>query len=304
MRIFRIIVTGILALINSLLTLGVIDALSRQQGDATPLIALVVVSAVISLLISFTRKSKPFFIPWIIEFILSPLSIVRFLIGLIWSACAKNEFGLDVDGIDNEDVASYISTLFIYFTIDEEEERTPLGNFFVQLFIVLPMCALISGGVWLFILAPEIIQLMGIFVIFIPLIILVVAIWLANMKTSDVDIYVPERTSFRNSSTGAGKIVYGRYGVTKADADAGWEAINLSAGYVNAKPIWHTVIYTVVLLVFSPVLVATQALGAIMAFVGVFTRHIYSNTGNILLRDVPLKILQAPLAVLCSFVFC
>ena len=125
---------------------------------------------------------------------------------------------------------------------------------------------------------------------------------MASLKTSDIEIYVPERTFFNNSKTGETFSRYGSYDITSDGADAGWEAINQSAGYVETKG--HMLIYFIVLTIFSPVLVFTQALGTIMAFVAIFTRHVYSTTGEILLQEVPAKVIQAPLAVLCSFVFC
>lgn len=312
MKVVRSILVAILALLNTFLSIGAISLMSKE--DHTGIIGFFIGIAIVSFLISLLRKAVPFVVPTIVEFFTSPLSFLRFLFGIILTVINKDELGIDLDDSRIEDdVPAYITTLFVYYSIADESERTVVGNFFVQLLIVLPMSFLLSAGVCglffgnqlksLFGLNGTILETFGVFgVIFVAFLLLVILFALADIKTSDVQVYVPDRTFFSNSSKGSIYSRSGHYGVTRKAADDGWEAIYQSSDFVTTKG--HMLIYVLVLAIFSPILVITQAIGTVMAFVAIFTRHVYSNTGEILLRDVPLKVLQAPLAVLCSFVFC
>ncbi len=316
MKVFKSILVGLLSFLNSFLSLGVISLVVEQRngGEATGFIFMLALIVLFSFFICGLREAIPIAIPTICEVLFAPLAFFRFLLGVILRIVTKNDFSLSLEDIgDAEDVPSTITSFLFYYEIPEAQDRSPLGNFFVQGLIVLPISAAISYGslalfapgflVDLHLLDPLFWDTYGVLAgIVLVVALLTLVVTLAAMKTSYVDIYVPERTVFYNSNTGAYSSKTGRYQVTRSGQRAGWEAIHKSGGYVESKA--HLYIYAVVLAICSPILIVTQLLGTVMAFVAIFTRRIYSSTGEILLSDVPLKFLQAPLAVLCSFVFC
>ncbi len=253
---------------------------------------------------------SPFvFMYFLIELVLSPFAFLRVIVGFILSKVSPNRDGFVLEPTDmygTDDLMNKVSQYVFYHSVSDSSTGSRLGNFFMQLFVMLPMASALTGVTWLglgslFPIFPEEyrieldpITLFALFYVWIFL-----AYMYSLFKTKTIEVRTSGFTEFTHKRSGR---TYYRDGAwTMGGRNSDWSEYYVpSSTSVMLKN--ATLLYTLNI-IFSPVIAFTQAIGVIFAFFALFIKHIYSCYGEINMKYVDWKILQAPLAYFFSFVF-
>ena len=238
----------------------------------------------------------------VLEVVISPVAFLRALISIVvWIASKDAPTTNFVDGMDMGDkVKSYL----IYTDETYKATESPFNNFLAQLFLVFPLSALLSGSAWLFILRlTGKIEAEGGFLYFLG-IVGVFALSLVYVYTKSTEVSTPCYVTYKkyhNYRSGKNGYVRSGTGYTPDRGD-GWRYEETITTKEYAYSVPHYALHLFLTIVFSPIMVFTQAIGVIAALVGIFTDHVYSTYGQMDYSAAPLRVLQYPIGFLCSFI--
>lgn len=234
-----------------------------------------------------------------LEVVLAPIAAVRPVIGFIMRLVFKAE--IDVSMYSYNEALDVVIGYLFYVNLDTDGEVSRVANFFTQLLICLPVIAgaaycayrLISGAanscaddnpltIYFWMLGST----------FMPFLYCTI-----RKQPTEVITGFDPHYKFKNQYTGieatttSDDLLY----PTVEARSAGWE--HVSGGYTSAYT--ARFIFTILL---SPVLLFTQTVGVIIAFISIFCPHIYSCYGMVDFDDVPVPFLQRILHFFFSFV--
>ena len=234
-----------------------------------------------------------------LEVVLAPIAVIRPIIGFIMFLVFKAP--IDVSMYSYSEALDVVIGYLFYVNLDTDGEISRVANFFTQLLICLPVIAAAGYCAYRFIAAgvnscendnPLTIYFWMMGSTFMPFLYCSIR----KQPTEVINGFNPHY-KFRNRDTGTEATTDSNdpiYLTGDARSD-GWE--HVSGGYTSAYT--PRFIFTILL---SPILVCTQAVGVIIAFISIFCPHIYSCYGMVDFNDVPVPFLQRILHFFFSFV--
>ena len=280
-------------------------AAAEQVGGIGNLIFVAVILAGLGFLVSKLRNFDVFIIVGVLlEVLLSPVAFPRVVLSWIFCMIFKVQIEPEMDEFDFDEALDMVFGYLFYVDLETDGEISPVTNFFTQLLLCVPVAA--AGGFCAYRFVYNIatscsggdalltyFYMMG--STFFPFLLC----GIRKIPTEVVTGFDREFV-FKNRYTDAKvtKKASGEYYIdpTEESKEAGWERV--SGGYTSS--LTSRFIFSIL---FSPVLALTQAIGAIIALVGIFAPHIYSCYGMIDFDDVSCPFLQRILHFFFSFVF-
>ena len=288
------------------------SALNNFQGSEAKWLtggfwAAIVILALLSLFVIWLRLTEDFelfhgALLTVLEVVIAPVAFLRALISIIIWIVTRDEPATNF--FDAYEIGDKVKSYLIYTDETYTISAGPGSNFLAQLFLVFPLSALLSGSAWLFILRLKgVIGGTGGFLYFLGIVgVFCVSLIYVYTKSTEVSTpYYTVYTQYHNRRTGKNGYVRSGTGYTPSRRD-GWDRVGTVTAKEYAYSVPHYALHLFLTIVFSPIMVFTQAIGVVAAFVGIFTERIYSTYGQMDYSSARLRVLQYPIGFLCSFI--
>ena len=261
---------------------------------------LLATAAIMWLRLAQTENTTHMVIFGVLDLILSPVSIIRVIVGTVLCLVLHESPELTFTEDAGEPVICYL----FYVSGEGYVCDSPGKIFRTQLFGILPLCAALSGCAWLFISCLRgTIEVEGYYYPLSIIGIIAFSIILGYTKSETiVSSYQTWQTEFRNDRSGASSFHYGR-GYANNQGN-GWHKVSEFLTTITTEKTPGIVIRTILNILLSPIMVFGQLLGVVAALVGLFTHHVQSWLGPVNYYDVPGGRLQWIIGYLCSFTIC
>lgn len=261
---------------------------------------LIFLELILALIVTKIRDYSNFFVIFV-EVILSPIAVVRYLLGLLLLIFLRRDYNLKSS---NEEALGAVIGYLFYVSLSDESSISRLGNFFTMLLLAFPMAFIMSYAFWInlglyeFALENFGITLVKIDFFTCILLILFFGGGLSTIRQQAVTVTTFNANyKFENRYTGSKKKMYSNdyLSLTDKAIDYGWTKV--SGG--NEE---HLTLNTIVTLLCTPILAFTYLVGLVFAFFSLLIGPIYSCVGSIDYDDVPLGVVQRVPHFLFSFV--
>ena len=261
---------------------------------------LIFLEFILALIVTKIRDYSNFFVIFV-EVVISPIAVVRYLIGLLLLVLLKKEYNLKSS---NEEALGAVIGYLFYVTLSDESSITRMGNFFTMLLLAFPMACMMTYSFWInfglydFCLENYGVTLWKPSLLLCLLMILFFGGGLSTIRKQAVTVTTFNASyKFENRYTGAKKKMYSNdyLSLTDKSIDYGWRK-------VRGGDEEHLTLNTILTLVCSPILAFTYLVGLAFAFLSLLIGPIYSCVGSIDYDDVPLGIVQRVPHFLFAFV--
>ena len=268
------------------------------------IIFLLILEALLAILVAYKIREYEVVLPIIVEFILSPFALFRYILGWVLALAFKSEFTLEPEG---SELLNSITEYLLYFEVSDTASLSKTGNLISLTLFALPITFIMFYSFWndIFLydwaltnLGIEIPRYNIVIGLFINLF-LTGALCVIRSQATEYESY-NANYKFKNTYTGKKEKRYSEDHIltlTKQSMDRGWTQV--SGGYET-----HFTAEMIITFCLSPFLFFTYLVGTIAAALSYFITPIYSCIGSIDYDDVPLGDLQKILHFLFVFVIC
>lgn len=256
----------------------------------------------LGVLVSYVIRKYEVILPIILEIILSPLAVFRFILGGIIAMALGQSFEIECS---EDNVLGAIAGYLLYLEISEKKALSRGGNFISMTLFILPVTFIMFYSIFSdmylcdWAKANYDISLPRINVVFGVLIDLFLcgALCVLRSQTVEYESY-NANYKFENIYTGKKEKRYSSdyyLSLTDKASQAGWK--KTSGGYES-----HFTIEMIATIILSPFLFFSYLLGYVANIVSFFVPYIKPCIGQVDYDEIPLGILQKPLHFLCAFV--
>ena len=261
---------------------------------------LIFLEFILAVITTKIRDYHNFFVIFV-EVVISPIAVVRYLIGLLLLLFFRRDYNLKSS---NEEALGAVIGYLFYATLSDESSISRVGNFFTMLLLAFPMAFIMSYSFWInFGLYEWCFDNFGIELIRLDmftsiLLILFFGGGLSAIRKQAVTVTTYNADyKFENSYTKQKKTYHSEdyLSLTNDSINRGWKKVR--GGYEE-----NLTLSIILTLLFSPILVFTYLVGLVFALFSLLIGPIYSCVGNVDYDDVPLGVLQRVLHFFFSFV--
>ncbi len=261
---------------------------------------LVFLEFILALIVTKIRDYSNFFVIFV-EVVISPIAVIRYLIGLLLLLLLKKDYNLKSS---NEEALGAVIGYLFYVSLSDESSISRTGNFFTMLLLAFPMACMMTYAFWInfglydFCLENYGVELWKPSLLTCFILILFFGGGLSTIRKQAVTVTTYNASyKFENRYTGSKKKMYSNdyLSLTDKSIDHGWRK-------VRGGDEEHLTLNMILTLVFSPILAFTYLVGLAFAFLSLLIGPIYSCVGSIDYDDVPLGIVQRVFHFFFAFV--
>lgn len=275
--------------------------LSGGQLQLGLIIFLSIVSFAFAAVVTFGIRKYEVLLPLIMEVILTPLALFRFIIGVVLSFAFGNEFMVQPY---SEELLGSVSEYMIYFEVSDENSLSKTGNLLSMVLFALPVTLIMSYSFWndiflcdwasanLNISLPRYNIIIGILLIMF----LAGALCVIRSQPTEIETY-NAHYKFKNEYTNKKEKRYSEdyLVLTDKSREQGWKKV--SGGYES-----HFTVEMIATVVFSPILFFTYLIGVFAAILSCYISKIHSCIGAVDYDDLPMPTLQRVIHFFFGFV--